>query len=162
MNDQGQYPEKIRELYARKNLDLELAIRKGEYQYQKNINLEVEKNKIRQFNKEIESARFESVTLGANGKLEVKISNPIMSIPARHFGNFDFLEISELVGMESGERGIFNLILNIEGCKTFAFIIGNKAGNGNYLLEKFSSIGARFYIEKRYDFKGYCWIFGQS
>lgn len=145
----GQYPEKIQETAVMNQMNLELTMKKGNYQYQQKINFEVEKNKLRQFNNEVKNARYETIALGADGKLKLETANPMLPIPARDFGNFDFIEINEVVGLEKGERGIFKLILNVEGNTVFTFILGNKAGKGNYLLDKLSSIGVRFYIDKK-------------
>lgn len=100
---------------------------------------------------EMRKARYEEVVLCSNGEMELCVKNSMINTPKRRIANCAFVDIKRVTGMESREKVIYVVTICIDGNDSFVTILKDKSANEQYLLNKFTEAGVRFYANKKSD-----------
>lgn len=115
----------------------------------KRMELEKQKFAVQEERWEKRKARYEEIILQPNGELELQVKNSVIDAPKRHLVNFVFVDIVKLTGLEKRERSIYMVSIRIGGNEFLIPLRKDKSGNEQYLLKKFTEVGAQFYADKK-------------
>lgn len=140
--------EELREIYAKKQLEIEAAYAKGQMQNQIRLELDNQKALAQEYRREMRKARYSEVMIRENGELEVETKSSIISLPKRKAANFKFLDLFRLISV-NGDGPIFVLFIEIGAKEILIYLDGEKVGRGEYLLKKINEVGGKVYIESK-------------
>lgn len=134
--------------YEKKQLEVQAANAKAQFNYEMSLNAEYMKQMIREEFSEKKKAQYDEVIICDTGEFEIITRNLTLDAKSRKLCNFSNPEMIKLYNKKNSNE-VLMLKINIGAKKFSVFLAVKEANNPKYLSKKFSEVGCEIYASNR-------------
>ena len=98
--------------------------------------------------REAQHARFTEVRISEKGIIELEVINPLVPVPKRELANFRDPKLVKIVSTD-GDQGIYRLSFDLAGKKREVYLLEEKVGKSDYILQKIIAAGGQILVDKK-------------